>query len=226
MTLQINELTDEESQMLQSTFIFFSTKKKLTISQLRKDFLIKNGSLIKITRKDYWRAMQVERLYAVMAADLKNEDEFYNFSNQKKLTHILITPFQTCTKSIGLIKYTNEIIGGLDISNKDLESVENLFSKYQSCVNSVISKNNLTSAMKKIMQSLLNERIANEPFPKEVADQFFDSLNNYLDPLLANAHQAIVDWHEEHRWRDVSEINQHAATLEIPENKVRALLAA
>ena len=73
---------------------------------------------------------------------------------------------------------------------------------------------------------LVKQGIANEPFPKEVSDQFFTSLKNYLDPLLANAHQAIVDWHEEHRWRDVSEINQQASTLEITENEVRALLAA
>ena len=225
MTLQINDEDAKPKQRVPKTLIFFSTKKKLTVTQLRKDFRIKKGKLFKLAKADFDTTFKIEKLYAILAAQLAN-NEFYSFAGQKDLTHIFATPFQTCTKSLGWLKYPNDLIGGLDVSPTDWENLEVMLSNYASCVNAVIAKKNLTSGLMERTLDLVKQGIANEPFPKELADQFFDSLNNYLDPLLANAHQAIVDWHEEHRWRDVSEINQHAAALEIPDSEVRALLAA
>ena len=225
MTLQINDEDAKPKQRVPKTLIFFSTKKKLTVTQLRKDFRIKKGKLFKLAKIDFDTTLKIEKLYAILAAQLAN-NEFYSFAGQKNLTHIFATPFQTGTKSLGWLKYSNDLIGGLDVSPTDWENLEGMLGNYASCVNAVIAKTNLTSGLMERTLDLVKQGIANEPFPTEVSDQFFTSLNNYLDPLLANAHQAIVDWHEEHRWRDVSEINQHAATLEIPENEVRALLAA
>ena len=57
---------------------------------------------------------------------MKNRGSFINLkvdrvgrwvkNDQNKLTHILITPYQTCTKIFGLLRYTDEIIGGVDVS--------------------------------------------------------------------------------------------------------------
>ena len=226
MTLQSNEEGDKPKQRVPKTLIFFSTKKKLTVTQLQKDFRIKKGKLFKQSMVGPQTILQVEKLYAILSARLEVKNRFYDFSNQKDLTHIFATPFQTCTKSFGWLKYPNDLIGGIDVSPTDWENLEVMLGNYASCVNAVVAKTNLTSGLMQKTLDLVKQGIANEPFPTEVSDQFFTSLNNYLDPLLANAHKAIVDWHEVHRWRDVSEINQQAATLEIPENEARALLAA
>ena len=226
MTLQSNEEDDKPKQLYPKTLIFFSTKKKLTVTQLRKDFRIKKGKLFKQSMVDPQTILQVEKLYAILCARLEVENGFYDFLNQKNLTHIFATPFQTCTKSLGWLKYPNDLIGGLDVSPIDLRNLEGMLGNYASCVSAVVAKKNLTSGLMQRMLDLVESGITNEPFPSEVADEFSDCLNNYLVPLLANAHKAIVDWHEEHRWRDVSEINQPVATPEIQENEERDLQAA
>lgn len=217
MTLKIND-EDNTPKLGPKTLIFFSTKKKLTVTQLRKDFRIKKGKLFKLPKIDFDTTSKIEKLYAILAAQLAN-NVFYSFKDQKKLTHIFAAPFQTCTKSLGWLKYTNDLIGGLDVSPNDWENLNVMIEKYQHCTKAVVAKKDLTSSLMENMLDLVKQGITNEPFSTEVSDQFFNSLKNYLDPLLDNAHRAIVDWHEEHRWRDVSEINQRSATLEIQEMK-------
>ena len=101
MTLQSNEEDDKPKQRVPKTLIFFSTKKKLTVTQLQKDFRIKKGKLFKQSMVGPQTILQVEKLYAILSARLEDENGFYDFSNQKYLTHIFATPFQTCTKSFG-----------------------------------------------------------------------------------------------------------------------------
>ncbi len=140
MSQQSNEEGDKPKQRVPKTLIFFSTKKKLTVTQLQKDFRIKKGKLFKQSMVGPQTILQVEKLYAILSARLEVENGFYDFSNQKDLTHIFATPFQTCTKSFGWLKYPNDLIGGIDVSPTDWENLEVMLGNYASCVSAVVAK--------------------------------------------------------------------------------------
>ena len=77
MTTLNDQANGEQKKPLSKTFIFFSSTQNLGIRQLRKDFRISKGKLVKIRKNDYDLKVQIETLYAVLSnqlGDLNNHE--------------------------------------------------------------------------------------------------------------------------------------------------------
>ena len=232
MTTLNDQANGEQKKPLPKTFIFFSSTKNLGIRQLRKDFRISKGKLVKIKKNDYYLKVQIETLYAVLSnqlGDLNNHEvrcKFYDFLPKNELTHILITPYQTCTKIFGLLRYTDEIIGGVDVSPDEWDELPVLLDKYGKCVNALLVKDNFIHALKHNLEELEVSELTTEPFSKDAFTDIHDSIGSYLNPLLLNRLSAIKNWQELHRWRDISEVIGQTSAAKFPANENIEQLAA
>jgi len=229
----LNDQTNgDQKKLFPKTLIFFSSTKNLGIRQLRKDFRICKGKLVKIKKDDYDLKVQIETFYAVLSnqlGDLNNHEvrcKFYDFLPKNKLTHILVAPYQTCTKIIGHLKYTDEIIGGVDVSPEEWDELSLLLDEYGKCVNALVTKDNFLHALKQNFKQLEVFELTSEPFSKNLFTDIQDAIGSYLNPLLLDRLSAIKNWQELHRWRDISEVMIQTSAAELPANENIDQLAA
>ena len=214
MTVSTDQTNGEQEKLAPKTFVFFSSKTNLGIRQLRKDFLFKNGRLIKVT-KDYLEVKaEIEAFYAVLSnqlGDLNGNDsrvKFYSFSPHKRLTHILVMPYQTCTKILGLLKYADEVIGGIDVTTDQWDVLSKLLDQYAACAEAIMMKENCISALRYQFENLAFNNVTEEPFSEDTMASISNTFGSYLNPLILGRLAEIQHWYAVHRWRDISEVNE------------------
>lgn len=196
------EITTSGSKDKTATFILLSTDEKLTRTELKKTFRVKNGRLITIKGK-YWH---IGNLFDQLNA-IKNSDPcrgvYLNFDSIKQVTHIYIVAQSSCTKTFGLVKYSNEFLGGYDLSQNKLEELETLLQEYREiasyCGQSKQALTQLQNNTHKVAHNGIGDSNRLQQLIKDIELEFAA----FSYPNFYQALEKINSWREQHQWTDI-----------------------
>jgi len=194
--------TPDQSVEKNATFILFSTANKLTRTELKKAFRVKKGSLL-LTKGENWQVGNLfDQLHAIKNS-IPDEGNYFNFDENKKVTHIYIIPQRSCTKTFALLKYFDQFVGGYDVSPSILNQLQVLIEEYRSvssfCGHGKISISKIKEGINQIAQN----GIAASDKIESLITQLQVEFDDFSNPNLKHAKEKINLWREQHQWSDV-----------------------
>ena len=198
----MTEITTEPPVEKKATFILFSTKEKLTLTELKMAFRVKKGRLISTKGKNWQIGNLFDRLFAIKNS-LPEEGEYFKFDQNKKVTHIYIVAQRSCTTSFGLLKYFDQFLGGYDTSPSALEKLQDLIEEYGEVAAFSVSGKSSTSHLSKIATQIVQIGIGSCSNVDNLCTQLQDEIDVLAKPNLEHTKAKINLWCEQHHWTHI-----------------------
>jgi hypothetical protein len=198
----MTEITTEPPVEKKATFILFSTKEKLTLTELKMAFRVKKGRLISTKGKNWQIGNLFDRLFAIKNS-LPDEGEYFNFDQNKKVTHIYIVAQRSCTTSFGLLKYFDQFLGGYDTSPSALEQLQDLIEEYGEVAAFSAHGKASISHLNKVANQIVQIGLGSCSKIDNLCTQLQDEVNEFAMPNLGHAKEKINLWCEQHHWTHI-----------------------
>jgi hypothetical protein len=198
----MTEITTEPPVEKKATFILFSTKEKLTLTELKMAFRVKKGRLISTKGKNWQIGNLFDRLFAIKNS-LPEEGEYFKFDQNKKVTHIYIVAQRSCTTSFGLLKYFDQFLGGYDTSPSALEKLQDLIEEYGEVAAFSAHGKASISHLNKVANQIVQIGLGSCSKIDNLCTQLQDEVNEFAMPNLGHAKEKINLWCEQHHWTHI-----------------------
>jgi len=214
----MTEITTEPPVEKKATFILFSTKEKLTLTELKMAFRVKKGRLISTKGKNWQIGNLFDRLFAIKNS-LPEEGEYFKFDQNKKVTHIYIVAQRSCTASFGLLKYFDQFLGGYDTSPSALEKLQDLIEEYGEVAAFSAHGKASISHLNKVANQIVQIGLGSCSKIDNLCTQLQDEVDEFAIPNLGHAKEKINLWCEQHHWT-------HIDSQDTAQNDLQTQLAA
>ena len=214
----MTEITADPVEEKKGTFILFSTKNKLTRTELKMAFRVKKGRLISTKGKNWQIGRLFDRLIAIKKS-LPDEGKYFNFDQNKKVTHIYIVAQRSCTTSFGLLKYFDQFLGGYDTSPSALEKLQNLIMEYGNVVYFYEHGEHAISQLKQAANQIVQNGIGTSKKLDASIAQLKIEIDDLAKPNLEHTKAKIDLWCEQHNWT-------HIDSQDTAQNDLQTQLAA
>jgi len=198
----MSEITTDPVEEKKGTFILFSTKDKLTRTELKTAFRVKKGRLIATKGKNWQIGSLFDRLIAIKNS-LPDEGEYFNFDQNKKVTHIYVVAQRSCTTSFGLLKYFDQFLGGYDTSPSALEKLQNLIMEYGDVVYFCEHGEHTISQLKQAANQIVQNGIGASDKLDALITQLKIEIDDLAKPNLKHTKEKINLWCEQHHWTHI-----------------------
>lgn len=187
------------------TLVLFGTKRNLTRTELKKTFGVKNGKLLKVG-KHYWvEGETFSKLFAIQSSSI-DEERYYDFDNEKWVTHFYILNNHSYIKDFAVLKYGKELLGGFDLCRSDAEELEKILTTYQSYVSlCASSKRMLEDFLKKASAPEIEDCLEKSKLIELLAEAE-KSFKNFIHPKLALTKREVDAWYQKHLWKDANSV--------------------
>ena len=203
----MSEITTDPVEEKKGTFILFSTKDKLTRTELKTAFRVKKGRLISTKGKNWQIGSLFDRLIAIKNS-LPDEGEYFNFDQNKKVTHIYIVAQRSCTTSFGLLKYFDQFVGGYDTSPSALEQLQNLTVEYGNVAYFCEHGEHAISQLKQAANQIVQNGIGASDKLDALISQLKIEIDDLAKPNLEHTKAKINLWCEQHHWTHIDSQNE------------------
>ena len=214
----MTEITADPVEEKKGTFILFSTKGKLTSTELKMAFRVKKGRLIPTKGKNSQVGILFDRLIAIKNS-LPDEEKFFNFQMDKPVTHVFIVAQNSCTTTFGLLKYFDQFLGGYDVSLSSLDQLHDLIDEYGEVASFSAHGKASISHLNKVANQIVQIGLGSCLNIDNLCTQLKGEIDDLAKPNLEHTKAKIDLWCEQHHWT-------HIDSQDTAQNDLQTQLAA